>query len=241
MADDENRIDFVVIGAQKAGTTALFDYLREDPHIFLPEEKEVHFFDDESQDWARPDYSAFHRKFEFGSGRLCGEVTPIYMYWPNALERIRAYRPDIKLICLLRDPVERAWSHWRMEHARGADAAPFGEAIRGGRQRLFQDEPWGHHRVYSYVERGFYAEQLAHAIQLFSAEQLLVLQNEALDSRPAETLARVNAFLGLPAPGARAPRRIHVGPEAGTLSDADRNYLAALYAADQARLAPLLA
>lgn len=112
-------VNFVIIGAQKAGTTALFDYLGEMPGIGLSRTKEVHFFDDETVDWDCPDYGAYHAQFDPGAAPLIGEATPIYVYWPRALERIRAYNPDMRLILMLRDPVERAWSHWRMEFARG--------------------------------------------------------------------------------------------------------------------------
>lgn len=241
MGGDRERIDFVVVGAQKAGTTALFDYLCEDPNIFLPPEKEVHFFDDEARDWGACDYSDYHSRFELGGGRICGEVTPIYMYWPRAMERIRDYNPGIRIICLLRDPVERAWSHWRMETARGVEDQSFSRAIRRGRQRLFEGEPWGSHRVYSYVERGFYGEQLARLLGLFDRSQVLVLENEDLERRPQETLERFNAFVGAAAPGARMTRRVHVGQVVGEMPQEDREYLAGLYADDQKRLAELLA
>lgn len=241
MGIGRERIDFVVVGAQKAGTTALFDYLCEDPNIFLPPEKEVHFFDDEARDWASGDYSDYHRRFELQSGRICGEVTPIYMYWPQAMERIRDYNPDIRVICLLRDPVERAWSHWRMETARGAEDESFSSAIRRGRQRLFETDPWGSHRVHSYVERGFYAEQLARIFGLFPRSQVLVLENDALETHPQETLGCFNAFVGASAPRPRQKRRVHVGRAVGEMPEEDRAYLSGVYAGDQARLAALLA
>lgn len=241
MGSCRERVDFVVVGAQKAGTTALFDYLSEDPNIFLPPQKEVHFFDDDSRDWGSGDYADYHRNFEFGGAKICGEVTPIYMYWPHAMERIRDYNPDMRIVCLLRDPVERAWSHWRMETARGAEREPFDVAIRRGRQRLFESEPWGAHRVYSYVERGFYGEQLMRIFDLFPRDHVLVLENDALDSEPQKTLQCFNAFVGAPAPGPRLQRRVHVGQLGGEMSGEDRRHLGSLFAGDQARLAQLLA
>ena len=107
------RVDFIIPGVQKAGTTALFDHLGDVPGIALSTVKEVHFFDDESIDWARPDYRAYEAQFASVQGAVVGEATPIYLYWPNALERIAAYNPVMRLIVMLRDPVERAWSHWR--------------------------------------------------------------------------------------------------------------------------------
>jgi hypothetical protein len=237
------RVGAMVIGAQKAGTSALFDYLGEQPDIAVSEVKETHFFDDESLDWAAPDYGLYHRRFPAADGRLRLEATPIYVYWPNSLERIRAYNPAARLILMLRDPVARAWSHWRMEYARGAETSPFAWCIRQGRQRLFAAEPWGHHREFSYVERGFYGEQVERLFSLFPRDQVLLLRAEDLETAPAEVLARVRAFLGLAArEAALAPRRVHVGRDMDygqVMTAEDVDFLRGVYAADQARLEAL--
>jgi hypothetical protein len=233
-------VDFIVVGAQKAGTTALFDYLGEESGVALPDVKETHFFDDESVDWAAPDYDLYHRRFPAPDGRLRGEATPIYIYWPRSLERIRAYNPAARLILMLRDPVDRAWSHWRMEYARGVEARPFAWCIREGRQRLFAAEPWGHHREFSYVERGFYGEQAARLLRLFPREQLLVLKACDLRADPDGVLTDVRAFLDLPARSAGAERRaVHVGREmdyGSELTAEDAAFLRDVYATDMARL-----
>jgi hypothetical protein len=129
-----------------------------------------------------------------------------------------------------------------MEYARGAETQPFAWCIRGGRQRLFDAEPWGVHREYSYVERGFYGEQMARLYGLFPREQVLAIRAEDLRADPGGTLARVRSFLGL-APGA-APeaRETHVGREmdyGSELTDADISHLQAVYARDLERLADL--
>ncbi|OXE36294.1 MAG: sulfotransferase [Phenylobacterium zucineum] len=237
---EDHRIDFIIIGAQKAGTTALFDHLSDDPALSLSKVKEVHFFDNETLDWGSPDYNLYHSQFDWTGAPIRGEATPIYFYWPGALERIAVYRRDIKLILLLRDPVERAWSHWRMEHTRGAETLPFGQAIRRGRQRLFQAEPWGHHRVFSYVERGFYAEQLERLFGIFGPEQLLILQSDDLSQDPDTVLTKINAFIGAPPPPKTTPRQVHVGQDMGQMDENDRAFLTAIYARDQDRLATLL-
>lgn len=242
------RVTFVIAGVQKAGTTALFDYLSEMGDLALPRLKETHFFDDETRDWARPDYGAYHALFDEPGGRPCGEATPIYLYWPNSLERLRAYNPAMRVIVLLRDPVERAWSHWRMEYARGAETEPFAWCVRQGRMRLFQAQPqsapWGVHREFSYVERGFYGEQLERLFGLFPREQVLVLRAEALRDDPAATLATVRRFLRLAPAGVPAARAVHVGREmdyGSELTAEDAAFLKGLYARDQARLAELTA
>jgi hypothetical protein len=241
MADD-SRVSFIIAGVQKAGTTALFDYLSEDPGVSLSKVKEVHFFDDETQDWAAPDYGAYHANFDATDGRIRGEATPIYLYWPQSLERIAAYNSAMRLVILLRDPVERAWSHWKMEYARGAETRPFAWCIREGRRRLFEAQPWGHHREFSYVERGFYGEQLEAALALFPRTQILVLQAEDLNRNPAAVLARVRTFLELPEGAAPHPRRVHVGREmdyGSSLTPEDDAFLRGVYAPDQARLKAL--
>jgi hypothetical protein len=241
------RINFIVAGVQKGGTTALFDYLSDMPDVALSRSKESHFFDDDARDWATPSYADYHALFDDPAGRVCGEATPIYLYWPNALERIAAYNPAMRLIVLLRDPVERAWSHWRMEHVRGVDPNPFAWCIRQGRMRLFaaepQNRPWGVHREFSYVERGFYGEQLERLFSLFPREQVLVLHSEALRDDPAASLRAVRGFLGLkPLKTPPAPREVFVGPDVDNseLTAEDTAFLRALYARDQVRLAALI-
>lgn len=235
-------VNFVIAGVQKGGTTALFDYLADYPDIALPEVKEQHFFDDEDRDWVRPDYGAYHARFPDPADRPCGEATPIYAYWPNSLERIAAYNPAMKLIMVLRDPVQRAWSHWRMEYARGVETQPFAWCIREGRQRLFDGVPWGHHREVSYVERGFYGEQMERLYGLFQREQVLVLTSDALRSAPGEALGQVRALLGLPPVPPPASREVHVGRKMdypSVLTADDVGHLRRVYAADADRLAAL--
>ena len=203
------RVDFLIVGAQKAGTTALFDHLAEIPALELPAVKEAHFFDDEERvDWAAPDYAPYHALFA-DRKRLWGEATPIYVYWPNALGRIRAYNPAIRLIFLVRDPVERAWSHWKMEYARGKETEPFGWCIRDGRARMAEATPYpGFHRVYSYVERGYYGRQLARLLDLFPREQLLVLHSDELRQDPTDAIGRICDFLRVACPARPVRPRI---------------------------------
>jgi hypothetical protein len=241
MTADE-RVAFLIAGVQKGGTTALFDYLAEEPGLSLSRTKEVHFFDDEAQDWSAPDWAAYHAQFAPFDGRPRGEATPIYLYWPGSLERIHGYNPAMKLIVVLRDPVQRAWSHWRMEYARGAETKPFAWCVREGRQRLFDAEPWGFHREYSYVERGFYGEQYERLFGLFPKDQVLTLTSDALRADPAAALAAVRSFLGLAQGPAPTHREVHVGREmdyGAELTTEDVAWLREVYAQDQQRLAAL--
>ncbi|WP_371410078.1 sulfotransferase [Mesorhizobium sp. LCM 4577] len=204
---------FIVGGVQKAGTTSLFGYLSLHPQMVIPSTKEAHFFDDETQNWAEPDYSKLRRLFPEGIGTGIGfDVTPIYLFWPPALERIRRYNPRIKLIFVFRDPIERAWSQWRMETDRQAESLPFHVAIRQGRWRLrsvVQTDPaW---RVYSYVERGFYARQLRRLFALFPRENVLLLRSLDLQNDHRGTLESIARFLSIQSFPPLAPRKDHTG------------------------------
>jgi hypothetical protein len=227
------RVEFLIAGAQKAGTTALFDYLNGHPDLLLPAIKEAHFFDDERQDWSAPDYRAYHAHFHppaDGRQRTWGEATPIYVYWPNCLERIAAYNLAMKLIVLLRDPVERAWSHWKMEYARGAETHPFAWCIREGRERVARGDPTapGHHREYSYVERGFYGSQARRLLSIFPRNQLLFLRAEDLRAAPERILGTVCDFLNAPRLESVERRNSHASKEMDygqLISNEDRIHL----------------
>ncbi len=228
-------LDFFICGVQKGGTTALDSFLREHPDLEMAKVKEIHFFDDESLDWDAPDYAKLHAAFDASAQvRRRGEATPIYSYWPNALERLRAYNPAAKLILMLRHPVMRALSHWRMETTRGWETLPFSEAIRPAARERVRLALGGVHRVFSYVERGFYAPQIERMLNLFPVDQVLILRADMLWNDHAATLAKVQAFLGIENV-LRAERHYIVPVESdksAPLASEDAEYLAALYADD---------
>lgn len=236
------KVDFFVAGTQKAGTTALDVYLRRHPGIQMAAQKEPHHFDNESINWSHPDHSGFHAMFDFSARSVIrGEATPIYTFWPPALARIKAYNPNAHLIVLFRDPIERAYSHWRMEVTRHAETLSFPEAIRAGRARLDPEAPlssaW---RTFSYVERGLYARQVRRLLDVFTRQQLLLLRSADLASDPALTLSRVARFLGVPPFGANAPVTEHVGSRTlDPLADADIAYLRELFREDLEEFAGL--
>lgn len=231
------KVSFLIAGVQKGGTTALHDYLVEHPDLALPAIKEAHFFDDESRvDWLNPDYDVYHAHFAGQDGRVWGEATPIYLYWPQSLVRIRTYNPEMRLILIFRDPAERAWSHWKMEYARGAETAPFAWAIREGRARVADDPSApGYHRVYSYVERGFYGAQVEHLLSLFPHQQVLCLRSSDLRREPARILHQVCDFLHVRPFGHIAPKESHVAKDIKYISEftnEDRAYLAEIFSTD---------
>ncbi len=233
----ERKVEFLVAGVQKGGTSALFEYLRDMPGLQLPDVKEAHFFDDEEAvDWAKPDYTPYHRLFA-NDGRMRGDATPIYIYWPDSLERIAAYNPAMKIILLFRDPVQRAWSHWKMEFAKRKEIHPFQWCIREGRARLARGDAAapGYHRVFSYVERGFYGRQVERLLSLFPRDQCLFLRSEDLLGAPDAALTNICAFLGQPIPDTVRPRVVHAAREAdygSSLEPVDIALLAELYASD---------
>jgi hypothetical protein len=243
MSAASEKVSFLVAGVQKGGTTALYEQLGQWPGVALPTTKELHFFDDETVDWAVPDYAAYETSFPAFDGRPRGEATPIYSYWPQSLERIAAYNPKMRLILIFRDPVQRAFSHWRMEVERGFDNVSFSWAIREGRARVADAAaPPGHHRVFSYVERGFYGDQLARVLTIFPRDQLLLLRSEDLQAAPAETVGAVCRFLNVAPPPAVAPLAANVGklsPVESPLGGDDIALLSRLYASDLQRFAAL--
>lgn len=238
------KVEFLIAGVQKGGTSALFEYLREMPGLQLPDVKEAHFFDDEeSVDWRKPDYGAYHRLFS-DDGRQWGEATPIYLYWPNSLERIAAYNPAMKLILLFRDPVERAWSHWKMEYSKRKETNSFQWCIREGRERVSTGDPAApsHHRIFSYVERGFYGKQVEHLLRLFPRSQCLFLRSEDLRDHPADILTGICSFLDQVPSGDFAPKIVHAtrqGDYRSVLEPGDIELLNELYTADMSRFSDL--
>lgn len=227
----KQKIDFLLIGVQKCGTSALAHYLGQHPDIGMARIKEVHFFDrDENFAKQKTDYAPYHQHFDFSKNyNIYGEATPIYLYWQPACQRIWEYNPELKLIAILRNPIDRAFSHWTMEYVRKAETASFFEAIRQEPERLKD----GQHRVYSYVDRGFYANQIKRFQAKFSPEQLLFLKYEDFKADQKGTLAKVFSFLGVDATGyAFTPERIHESVYHSSITPEEREYLKSIFTAD---------
>ncbi|HXX42377.1 MAG TPA: sulfotransferase domain-containing protein [Chthoniobacterales bacterium] len=189
------RVDFVIGGTQKGGTSALDSFLRRHPEICMPEtRKELHFFDRADED---KDDEKYHANFRPQTQhRVIGEASPIYMYWESAPYRIWSYNPQMKWILALRNPVDRAFSAWNMETKRGNENLPFAEAIEKEPERCREALPL-QHRVFSYVGRGYYAHQVRRLFDIFGRENCLVLLSEELRSDHEPTLKRVFEFLNI--------------------------------------------
>lgn len=191
----------MIIGAQKSGTSALSHFLAQHPDVCMAAGKEVHLFDaqDYSSDWTLDEinqrYSIYFEDAD--ETKLWGEATPIYLYWTEIIPALKRYNPALKLIVILRDPAERAISHYEMERSRANETLPLWLALLQEPKRLMLEGPHlgCSHRRHSYVNRGLYAEQLSAVRQYFNDEQILVLESEALKHQHAASMKKVCEFL----------------------------------------------
>lgn len=216
---DRRRLpDFLIIGTKRGGTTSLWRYLLQHPLVprLFPawNTKTSHYFEanfDRGEAWYRSHFptdrhrAALQRRH--GAPPRVGESAPLYMFHPLAPGRVAELMPDVRLIVLLRDPVERAFSHWKERRTEGHEPLTFAEALEaehertaGERDRLIADpsyvsEPYD---WWSYRARGRYLEHLEPWLERFPAERLLALPSETLYRDPAATYAQVLEFLELP-------------------------------------------
>jgi len=244
--------DFIIIGARCCGTTSLHAYLARHPEIRLPSKKELHFFDDHFT--AGPSYYRSHfpwRLQKWRSERLLrrpfrtGEASPFYLYHPRVPERAWALCPQAKLIVLLRNPVDRAFSHYQQSRRDGVEPLSFEEAlaaeperIRDGLERLASgaQERGSAVKDFSYVSRGVYVDQLERWTAHFPREQLLVLPSERLFAEPAAVMEQVHAFLGVSPHRSESYRQLHAGKYAESMDPDCRRRLQDYFAPHNERL-----
>jgi hypothetical protein len=235
----------LIIGAQKAGTTSLASYLGAHPCVVSPSYKEVHFFDVNygmGVEWYRS-------HFPIGARRLLGshlqgrkliavDATPYYILHPQVPLRASQLISAARIIVLLRDPVDRAYSHYCHEVRLGAEKLPFEQAIdaecsrtAGEAQRLRNEVLYEsfNYQHFTYLERGDYANQLGGWLNYFPPEQFLVLSAEQFFENPAVEYRKVLKFLGLPAWELRSYPAEHVGKYPPMLSSI-REHLRLFYA-----------
>jgi len=203
---------FLIIGAQRCGTTSLYKYLVQHPLVAAPPlGKGAHFFDmnyEKGEGWYRGHFPAsLHRADDRLDRRITGEGSPYYLFHPCAPERVAGMLPGVKLIVMLRDPVSRAYSHYWHEVARSFESLSFERAIACEPERLAgEDERLrtqaGYtsfsHQHWSYLARGRYAEHLKAWYACFERGQLLVLSSREFFRDPDGAYAKVLEFLGLP-------------------------------------------
>lgn len=196
---------FIIIGAQKSGTSSLYAYLASHPRIVKAAWKEVGFFGrrfSKGERWYRAHFPLTHRLEHRNA--TTGEATPYYLYHPQAAARIARLLPEVRLIALLRDPVNRAISHYWHQVKRGREHLPLEQALAAEEERL-GDKPLSqagartryHHYHFAYTGRGLYAPQLKRYGQHFDPAQLLVLRSKDFFENVQSTFDRVTDFLGL--------------------------------------------
>ena len=245
--------DFLVIGAQRAGTTTLYHYLVRHPQVLgAIGDKEVHHFDQPGAEDLHAYRAAFPRRATVErEGRrahgkvVVGEATPYYLFHPAVPERVRAALPDVRLIAVLRDPVERAWSHHRHEVELGYEDLPFEDALEREEERLAGEEerllsdPRAvsfAHQHHSYVARGRYLEQLARWWRAFPSERLLLIRSEDLHRDPASTMGSISEHLGIEPWSPTAWRSYNASAGSRSMPDRARERLRASFASWNRRL-----
>ncbi len=203
--------DFLVIGANKCGTTTLYNYLIEHPNIKSASKKEIHFFDNPGNfskgvGWYRAQFPIKSLVSPKTESFITGEATPAYLFHPIAPQRVAKYLPDTKIIVMLRNPVDRAYSHYQMTCRNGNELLTFSDAISKESERIdwilkkmeqeanFYDVDYAR---YSYLSRGIYVDQLQRWTELFDQKQILVLKSEDFFSKPQAALEKTINFLGL--------------------------------------------
>jgi len=206
--------DFLIIGAQRAGTTSLASYLAEHPHVIIPKCKEVHFFDDgfvRGVDWYKSHFAVGRRRLLRSLLRrtqlLAYEASPYYLFHPWAASRSSRLLPEAQIIIMLRDPVDRAYSHYNHIVRLGYERLTFEEAIDAEGVRLagelerLQAEPSYvslNHCHFSYLARGIYLPQIRLWLEFCRPENVLILSSEEFFRNPAPQYHEVLKFLNLP-------------------------------------------
>jgi hypothetical protein len=242
------RLDFIIAGTQKGGTSALHYHLDQHPNITMAHSEEAHmidhprrhFFDDEERFAGAVDYAILHEGVRLKRQSLVvGSCTPIYTYWKPAMERIRNYHPGIKLIVLLRNPVDRAFSHWNMYRERKQESLGFLEAVAEEKNRIREALPFQPRRT-SYLDRGFYFGQIERVFHFFPREQVRVIKFEEFREKTPEVVNDVFSFVGVKSLNKVKNREQNRIPYERKITSEERRYLYELYRDDIARLEKLL-
>ena len=243
--------NFAIVGAQRAGTTSLYKYLAEHPDVGRVRlGKGVHYFDTnfgESMKW-------YQSHFPFDADKIplktrpthVGEGAPYYMFHPECASRIDAALPGVRIIAILRDPIERAHSQWVHETARGFETLEFREALESEDERLAGEarklsEPAAvsfAHQHHSYVARGQYAGQVQRLWDVFGQDRVLILSSNELFGDPANAYARTLEFLSLPAH--EASYEVHNARKYSKIDATTEAWLAGRFAESNTRLVEML-
>jgi len=219
--------DFIIIGAQKCGTTSLFKYLSQHPDVYPSYPKEIHFFStrfNRGIPWYRSHFPLTIQKeiVERSNNRqfLTGEASPNYFANPHAAGRVSKVVPNVMLIILLRNPVERAYSHYHMSVKNGHENLSFTEALDQEELRLNSeiekiniDEHYRSyfHENFSYLRWGTYIEHILLWSKNFKRDNMLFINSEVFYSNPRESIQQVEKFLGISSWELKEYRKYHSG------------------------------
>lgn len=250
--------DFIIIGAHRAGTTSLHSALLQHPCVVpnfprLQRIKGVRFFDENfyrGTDWYRSHFATrvSRRALERlrGAPILTGEASPYYLFHPLAAERASTVVPAAKLIVLLRDPIERAYSHWCRERREGHEPLDrFEDAVAAEPARLAgevgrilgDDRYYSYaHENFSYIAQGLYADGLQRWLARYPRDRVCIQTTERFLADSPAVYATILAFLGLPRFDFQKPLRLNAGDRTAPLSPHTRRELAARLAPHNRRL-----
>lgn len=243
-----NKPSFLIIGAQKCGTTSLFYYLSQHSDLRMPIQKEIHFFDlqyDKGIEWY---YSLFPKK-PLLKKMHAGEASPYYLFHPLVAERVYKHLPKIKIIVLLRNPVDRAYSHFmHQKKLKNEFMDTFEKAIESESNRTDEDEkklikgeielslPF---QRYSYLKRGLYFKQINHWLQYFPIDQFYFIKSEDFFQNTVNELIQLYNFLGIKykSPNDLLPQNANFYPQ---MSQSVRSQLNQYFADDSKKLKSLI-
>jgi hypothetical protein len=242
--------DFLIIGTKRGGTTSLFKYLQRHPSILpmwpgVENAKKTHFFDqfyDRGPLWYRSHFPTDLQRRRVaeatGAWPLTGEAAPYYMFHPLVLKRVVETIPQVKVLVLLRNPVDRIWSHYHERVDAGTEQLAFREALdaeaermEGEAERIIREPGYysARHDFSSYLSRGRYLEHLEPWLDRLYPNQLHVVRSEDLYRQPQVVLPEVHRFLGLPEVPPETPHRFNYVP-ASKIDASTRTWLADYYA-----------
>ena len=248
--------DFLIIGTKRGGTTSLWNYLIGHPLVMpmFPSAQKLksnaYFFShyDRGLDWYRSHFASTAQRARVersqGHAPIAGEASPYYMYDPRVADRVRSVMPSVKLIIQLRNPVDRAYSHYWERVNAGVEPLSFEDALAAEPSRLsgerarMQAEPLYYSRAhdwYSYRDRGVYAPQVAQWLEIFPVEQIHIVRSEDLYGHEQATMDSVVDFLGLPRRTMETITRHNYRP-AARMDPNTRAELADFYAPHNARI-----
>jgi hypothetical protein len=225
----------------------MYDFLCRHPFVHSADAKEINFFNKryhKGENWYRSWFPlSIRRKIAKIGGRhwQTGEASPDYLVESQTAERCHECVPDVKLIVLLRNPVDRAYSHWRMTTRRNVESLPFHEAVfKDPTTRSTSSDVFTPIERYGYLHRGEYACRLEAWLSLFDRTQFSFIQSERFRSNPKETLRGVFSFLGLPEYELQSYSPTYTSPPAEPMSPEVRRRLVEYFNPHNRRLFDLI-